>query len=674
MNGSVSSEFHISPGTRLSGRSEVMNYDSGDAGREIVAKVEGLHLSYCLGKKKTDVLRGINLTIDKGEIVALVGESGSGKSVLGLTLMGLHGHAGIAKTQGSVVVSGRRILTTSEAEMRQFRRECIGAVFQDPMTSLNPTMRIGKQLSECNNDQSIIYKLLMDVGILDPKRILTSYPHELSGGLRQRVMIAMALASSPALIVADEPTTALDVTVQAQILNLIARIRHNTGVSFLFITHDLAVAATIADRILVMYSGKIIEGGTVEEVLDHPRHPYTCGLLASRLEMDQKRPLQFNTAWSQPPDISRDFSGCSYYKRCEKRITKCQVDEPEISQIADQDSFYLCWNPLTGRYNAPDISFTIEEKDAIDVPHKAPESLVSLEKVNMSFNIFSGRAKRQFHALRNVTLDVARGEAIGIVGESGSGKSTLLRLITGLITPTSGNISLHGNVKCQMIFQDAGSSLTPWMTIGQIIDERLVCGGVRDKSIRQVRIAEIVNAVGLTSHIIDSRPAQLSGGQRQRAAIARAIAIPPDILVCDEPTSALDVTLAATVLQLILNIQKKYNITLLFVTHDLAVARAMGRRILVMYKGQIVEDGDTEDIINSAKHPYTKLLLSAVPRRDKIIKFSEVPEVELNDESIDGCSFYDRCGTRLDKCKLPQDLLPHPVAQGHIVRCCNQYT
>lgn len=502
-----------------------------------VAQVDDLCLSLVRNGRRSEVLRHVSLSIAPGEILGLVGESGSGKSVLALALLGLLPQSSQPEADGTVSVTGVDMLRADPADLRRVRRESLGAVFQDPMTSLNPTMRIGRQIGEATGDDAESARLLTTVGVRDAALRLRVFPHELSGGLRQRVMAAIAVAGRPRLIIADEPTTALDVTVQAQLLDLLRELRDDFGCSVLLITHDLGVADQIADRLAVLYRGDLVEVGPAAEVVRHPQHDYTRSLLASRLSLGTPRDARFGGA-----------------------------TEPA-----------------------------------------APA--VRVRGLQREFRLGRGRT---LTALAGVDLDVAAGEALAIVGESGSGKSTLLRIVAGLESATGGTVELGGTGGAQMVFQDAGSSLTPWLSVAETLGERLRRERLGRPEVRR-RIEEALAAVGLPPEVATARPAELSGGQRQRVALARATMVPPAVLLCDEPTSALDASLAKSVLALIRDLRARLGMTVLFVTHDLAVARLMGDRIAVMQEGRVVELGDAEQVIAAPREAYTRTLLAAVP-------------------------------------------------------------
>jgi peptide/nickel transport system ATP-binding protein len=605
--------------------------------------VRGLELTFERDGAPVPALRGIDLDVGEGEIVGLVGESGSGKTVLGLAMLGLLPKDVVLKRRGHVEVAGVDMVSGSPSAQRLLRKSSLGAVFQDPMTSLDPTMRIGPQVAEIAGSDDAAIELLGTVGIPQPEQRARAYPHQLSGGLRQRAMIAMAIAGDPRLVIADEPTTALDVTVQAQILELISSLRERVVCSFVLITHDLGVAAEVADRIVVLYGGRIAEVGPAKQLLATPRHPYTVALLRSRfgLDVDRERPLV--SIPGEPPDPRGLPPGCPFAPRCVFVQPECEAALP----------------PLVTRGPVADSCIRSNE---IDPQHKASVSppwgrtaangdrtRPAVTAQTVEFTIMSGRRGKQTAAqvLRGVDLEVGGGEALALVGESGCGKTTLLRTIAGLERPTAGRISLGGDV--QMVFQDPGSSLTPWLSIGEHLEDRLRKQG-HSGSERRRMIADALRLVGLPEGVTVAKPAQLSGGQRQRVALARAIIRPPALLLCDEPTSALDVSVASAILNLIGRLRRELGMAVLFVTHDLAAARLVADRIAVMYLGRIVEIGPATAVIDAPAHPYTQVLLSAIPglaHGERLRTEGEPPSIY---EPPSGCSFHPRCPSAQPAC------------------------
>jgi peptide/nickel transport system ATP-binding protein len=586
-------------------------------------EVDDLHVTFATKRGDVHALRGASLSIEPGEIVGLVGESGSGKSVLGMAALGLLPLQPRPVMSGRVLLGGENMLAASEDERRARRGSYITAVFQDPMGSLNPSMRIGRQVAEAAGEDrpDDLAELLAQTGIPEPKVKLRCYPHELSGGLRQRVMIAMALARNPRLVVADEPTTALDVTVQAKVLDLLAHAATERGAALLLVTHDLGVASRICDRIAVAYAGRIVESGTASQILIGSRHPYSKGLLASRPRLDGAvAGGDLPTLPGRPPDPRTPADGCAFSPRCPAADEACSQTVP-VSLAAGRrcechhPGSVTRWPPPVAPATRAELLLSHLEATP-DAPASVQPPALVIENVTREYprprrHPFAA-APEPLLAVGGVSLALRAGGSLAIVGESGSGKTTLLRMTVGLIEPTSGTVTLGAGPPPQLVFQDAGASLTPWLSIGRQIEERLAAVGVpRDQ--RLARVHATLEAVGLPADAAPALPRQLSGGMRQRAAIARAVAVPPALLACDEPVSALDVSLAAQVLNLLCELRSKLGIALLFVTHDLAVARAVADDVAVMSGGVIVEHGQTDQIFEAPQHPYPQELLAAVP-------------------------------------------------------------
>jgi peptide/nickel transport system ATP-binding protein len=554
------------------------------------------------------VLDRVTLSIRRGEIVALIGESGSGKSTLTLASMGLLAAASEPLVRGQISIDGVPLEPGQTAQWRRMRRERLGAIFQDPMGSLNPTLRIGAQLSEVISDDTPPEAWLHRVGIADDSR-LHSYPHQLSGGQCQRVMIAMALAKRPAFVLADEPTSALDTLVQSQILDLLRRLASEDGIAVLFVTHDLAVAAALADRVLVMHAGRIVEDGVLRTVSERPAHPYTAALLGARFGFaaDRTRQLPTLSVDLEPADPANP--ACTFAALCSLATDLCRNQRPDTI-IAAHGGSVACFHSAAAKRAMRDCEPWPPPREA---GHDLLVELVQVEKTySLSRRTRAGPA-RSLRALRGVDLRMNRGESIAVVGSSGSGKSTLLRVVAGLLAPDSGDVVYMSRDRPQVIFQDARGSLTPWLSIGEQIGERLRSLSL-SRSERAMRVASALKHVGLDTRLASARPLELSGGQCQRAALARAIVVPPSLLLCDEAVSALDMTLAAAMLNLIGRLRRQLGMALLFVTHDLAVARLIADRIIVMSAGEIVESDDADQVIRAPLHPVTVELLAAVPK------------------------------------------------------------
>ncbi len=649
-----------------------------------VAAVEDLRVTFRRGGRPVHALRGVSLGVRQGEILGLVGESGSGKSVLGLSLLGLLEPS--ADVQGRALVSDHKAGESPRDDMvdmahapldvrREVRRTALGAVFQDPMTSLNPTMRVGVQVAEAAGSGAEAERLLAAVGIPDPHARMRAYPHELSGGLRQRVMIAMAIAGGPSLVVADEPTTALDVTVQAQVLRLLRGLRDDVGCSIILITHDLGVAAQVADRVAVMYAGRLVEVGETATVLGDAAHPYTLGLMRSRLSLDTDRVRPLVALPGDVPNPSQPEPGCAFAPRCDFAADACLVAPPDAVEISPgHRSACILPKPEVRQRNA-DLVRAVPDLPVGLTKTGGGADVIALRKVEKTFSVGTGfRSKEQLQALRGINLTVAPGEAVAIVGESGSGKSTLLRVAAGLTRHDDGDLAMAEDALPQMVFQDAGASLTPWMTVGELIGARLKKTGRKE---RAERVREALASVGLPADVAKAKAGQLSGGQRQRVCLARATVVPPRVLLCDEPTSALDVSLAAQVINLIGRLRRELGMSVVFVTHDLSVARIVADRIAVMYLGRIVELGDADQITRNPAHPYTRALISAVPDAGKApAALKGEPASAMRPP--DGCAFHPRCPQAVPVCSdrdLDVPLIPVERLTGgrheHLAACVN---
>jgi peptide/nickel transport system ATP-binding protein len=619
------------------------------------ARVEDLTVTFRRGDERVEALRSVSLEVKRGEILAVVGESGSGKSVLALSLLGLLPKSPAPLVAGSATVCGVDMLKGSDEARLSARREHLGAVFQDPMTSLNPTMRIGRQVVEAAGSEQEAIRLLTLVGLPDPPERLRSFPHELSGGQRQRVMIAMALAGKPKLVIADEPTTALDVTIQAQILELIHRLRDETGCAFVLVSHNLSLAARIADRVAVLYAGRVAEIGAAEDILARPEHPYTAALLSSRLTLDFPRDAQVPTLAGEPPDPRRLPPGCPFEPRCQFARPQCAAALPPLDSrqggggvaCIRHDQIELSVAPAAGGDRTPHRATVraVSPSEGTDGP------VVTLDGVNKTFRLGRGFKRGvRLRALRDVSLRVDPGECLAVVGESGSGKSTLLRVIAGLLPSDRGEGAVfhRDRKRCQMVFQDASSSLTPWLKIGTQIAEPLARKERSGRSARGARVSRALDDVGVPQDAASVVPRVLSGGQRQRVAIARAMITGPSLLLCDEPTSALDASLVGSVLNLLMELRRSQRMAMIFVTHDLAIARVVADRIAVMYLGEVVESGPVEEVTREPAHPYTRILLAALDAEEpQAIRGEPASATKIPA----GCPFHPRCPLATEQCR-----------------------
>ena len=649
---------------------------------------------------------GISFDIQPNEIFALVGESGCGKSVTALSIIQLVAKPAGFIADGAIYYKGQDITGLSEVEKRKIQGNDIAMIFQEPMTSLNPVFTIGNQISESIRQhqnlrgtaaRNAAIEMLDLVGIPEPATRYDEYPHQMSGGMKQRVMIAMALSCRPGLLIADEPTTALDVTIQAQILELIQRLQQELQMAVLLITHDLGVVANIADRVAVMYAGKIAETGTWNQLYKTPQHPYTVKLLESTPARD-KRGMQLHTIRGRVPKATEYNDGCRFAERCPKVMDGCENTVPTLQTISRNGHNVAChlYNPeppfnATGTLATKLELETETDREHKEFPTQSTETHPQLQVKNLCvhYPIQKGILKRTVgyvYAVDNVTLDIPRGKTLALVGESGSGKTSLGKAILRLGVPVKGDLIYDGtNIvttkreqmhpyrkRMQIIFQDPYASLNPRMTVGAIIQEGMQAhniGGSTDE--RHARVAELMRRVGLSPDMVTRYPHEFSGGQRQRIGIARCLAVDPEFIVCDEATSALDVSVQAQILNLLKSLQTDFNLTYLFITHNLSVVEYFADEVAVMYLGRIVERGTTEEIFDSPKHPYTRALLSAVPKMDeqtgveKIRLEGDVPS-PINRPS--GCHFHPRCPEVMSICK---DTYPDETrfTQTHSCHC-----
>ncbi|MFD3840945.1 dipeptide ABC transporter ATP-binding protein [Streptomyces sp. NPDC058642] len=573
---------------------------------------------------------GLSFRLEKGAALALVGESGSGKSTVASALLGLHRGTG-ARVGGAVEVAGIDVPAASDEALRRLRGGKAAMVFQDPLSSLDPYYAIGDQIAEVYRVHTRVSRraarargveVLDRVGIADAPRRSRSRPHEFSGGMRQRALIAMALACEPDLLIADEPTTALDVTVQAQILDLLHTLREETGMGLLLVTHDVGVAAESVDEVLVMRHGRVVEHGAVGDVLGAPAQAYTRELLGAvpRVDVRRRAVAGVPAARAEAAPGASD-AGSEAPRGASRAVSKAAaVPSPEgpaepssASGIAAGGSSPTAVGPHSDAAPEPPGPPSGTSKPASETP--APTDVV-LEARGLRREF--GRGKRAFVAVDDVSLTIRRGETLGIVGESGSGKTTLGRMLVGLLEPTAGEIEPGGGVRpdVQMVFQDPVSSLNPRRSVGESIADPLRARGEKDETRIKGRVRELLERVGLEGAHYDRYPHEFSGGQRQRVGIARALAADPRVIVCDEPVSALDVTTQAQVVALLGELQRELGLALVFVAHDLAVVRQVSDRVAVMRRGRIVESGPADEVYEHPRDPYTKQLLAAVPALD----------------------------------------------------------
>jgi peptide/nickel transport system ATP-binding protein len=654
-------------------------------------EVNELQTTYAMRISKVVAVDGVTFTIDAGECLGVVGESGCGKSTIGMSLMHLlaaNGHV----TGGEVVFDGEDIAGYSDRQMRSVRGRTIALIPQDPMTSLHPVTKIGNQLAEAFRLHNRVTKstalkraveVLKMVEMPNAEERLSQYPFELSGGLRQRVMIAMALMCEPKLLIADEPTTALDVTIQAQILDVLDNLREKFGMATMLITHDMGVIAGRADRVIVMYAGRKVEEGTTEEIFDKMRHPYTQALLSSVPRIDTATNLRLESISGLPPDLSKEIIGCRFAPRCKHVQPDCLQTEPPLDGPAGH--VFACFHPVDGQ--------SVSTRVAIDSSRRniAREPLLVVKNLVKDFRLRSNKLivrQRQFvSAVADISFEVKEGETLGLVGESGCGKTTVGRLVVGLEEPTSGTIHFEGREDGvsghrakvadarlrQMMFQDPYASLNPRMRVRDIIAEPLEIQRDGSNTSRTKAVLDLLGEVGLPAEAADRYPHEFSGGQRQRIGFARALALRPKMIIADEPVSALDVSIQAQILNLMTDLRDELGLSYIFISHDLAVVRYIADRIGVMYLGKLVEVGPSDDVFSNPAHHYTQGLLDAVPipdamqskdRQGKQIR-GELPSA-INPPS--GCRFRTRCPAAQERCaeEVPPLSL---VSTGHVVAC-----
>ncbi|HEY5267194.1 MAG TPA: ABC transporter ATP-binding protein [Acidimicrobiales bacterium] len=629
--------------------------------------VKNLKVQFTTSNTFATAVDDFSLNIAPGECVGLVGESGCGKTTTGLAIMRLlPGNGRIAG--GSVELDGVDLASLSEKEMQSQRGNDVALIPQDPMSSLNPTTKIGRQIGEgfrihrgASNDEARkrALEVLEMVDMPRPAERLDQYPFELSGGLRQRVIIAMGLVCSPKLLIADEPTTALDVTIQAQILDIIDKLRKELSMAVLLITHDMGVIAGRSDRVVVMYGGKKAEESPTDELFKSMRHPYTQALLASMPSLETASKQQLVSIAGMPPDLTKVIVACRFAPRCAYATDQCRQEDPQLT--GDARHQFACFHPVAGPLTTI-VTTSVTAEAAEAAPHK---ELARVEHMVKEFPIKAGLIHQKVgavHAVSDVSFTVNEGETFGLVGESGCGKTTIGRMLVGLETLTSGQIyindrlvtdknhkmSREDHVQRQMMFQDPYSSLNPRMSVNDIIGEPLAVQRVGTKVERQRRIYELLDIVGLNQLAANRYPHEFSGGQRQRIGLARALALNPRLIVADEPVSALDVSVQAQILNLMKNLQKEKDLSYVFVSHDLAVVYYMADSIAVMYLGKIVEIGDAESVFRRPAHPYTQGLLDAVPVPDpeearKKRGFQVRGELPSPVKPPSGCRFRTRC-------------------------------
>ncbi|MBI3756975.1 MAG: dipeptide ABC transporter ATP-binding protein [Deltaproteobacteria bacterium] len=642
---------------------------------------------------------GVSFDIDAGETVALVGESGCGKSITALSIIQLVPQPAGYHPSGSIEFLGQDLMRLPEAEKRKLRGSAISMIFQEPMTALNPVLTVGYQLTEpllrhqgltqAEAERKAI-ELLGQVNIPDPEQRVREYPHQLSGGMKQRVMIAMAMACEPKLLIADEPTTALDVTIQAQILDLMKELQHEKGTAILLITHDLGVVAETADRVAIMYAGRIVEMAARAQLLTNPAHPYTVKLLQSLPSGDQRnRALQ--TIEGRVPSPQQYPPGCRFADRCHIVQPACRTIDPVLLPIEPSHTAacILYDEQRQGRKFLPIEVRTTQPPRPSILAQATGEPFIRLAGLKVHFPIKKGILKSiigHVKAVDGVDLEIRYGQTLALVGESGCGKSTLGKALLQLIRPTAGKVLVDGQDltaldraalhpyrrKLQVIFQDPYSSLNQRMMVGEIVMEGMSAHGIgRSRAEREERAKAILSQVGLGPEVIYRYPHEFSGGQRQRISIARCLAVEPDFIVCDEATSALDVSVQAQILNLLEKLQVDLGLAYLFITHNLGVVEYLADEVAVMYLGRIVEKGKTEEVFGNPSHPYTQALLSAIPKLDPatgVAKIRLSGDVPSPVNPPNGCHFHTRCPYVMPRCRQEYPAA-YSQSDTHAVRC-----
>jgi peptide/nickel transport system ATP-binding protein len=654
------------------------------AATALALDVDDLELAYRVRGIDRPVLRGVSFSIDRGRSYGLVGESGCGKSTVALAIVRYLPRNGRV-TAGQISVAGKNVLGLGSRGLREYHARSVSMVYQNPGSALNPGMRVGTQVAEAFTVLGVPRSEALErargalarVQIADPGSVMSRYPHQLSGGMQQRVVIAMALAKDPALLILDEPTTGLDATVEAEVLDLVSQLQAELHTSVLFISHNLAVISKMCDRVGVLYAGRLVEEGEVEVVLSDPRHPYTVGLLRciprGGVRKDHGR---LDTIPGFLPSLGAALPGCVFADRCALADERCVREEPPFETIAPGHGS-RCWYHERARELPRELVADLE----LPTVDRTGEPLVRLEELTKVFR----QRGHEVHALTNVTGAIWPGETLGLVGESGSGKTTLARTLLGIIAPSSGSAALEGRTLAplyarrprrdlralQIVFQNPDSALNRRHSVRRILLRamRKLAGTTGATAERQ--LADLTHRVRLSERTLTQKPVQLSGGLKQRVAIARAFAGDPRLVVCDEPTSALDVSVQAAILNLLVELQAERGVSYLFISHDLGVVRYISDRIAVLYLGQLMELGPSDVVFRGPHHPYTEALLSAVPTidgggRDRIKLEGEIPSAAAPPA---GCVFHTRChrylGAVCDEVEPPLV----EVEPGHAMRC-----
>ncbi len=648
-----------------------------------------------LSRSVVQAVGNVDLKVQRGETLGLVGESGCGKSMLGLSVLGLLPPGGRIEG-GSIKLEGRELVGLSEDELRRIRGNEVAMIFQDSQSSLNPTKTIGDQVAEPvrlhrkvsrkEADERAL-EVLELVGLPRPRERLEDYPHQLSGGLRQRVMIAIALACEPRVLLADEPTTALDVTIQAQILALLDDLKNRLGMATLLVTHDMGVVAGRTSRINVMYAGRIVEAAPTDRLFSSMRHPYTQGLLGSIPRLDQDNREALVSIPGLPPDLTNPPAGCRFAPRCPRATSQCRAHEPPLSGDTPEHVF-ACWHPVEGPIeHLPKIADGIPAAARGRANGRVLEVDDAVREYPVTAGAILKRKVASVKAVSGVTIDLDAGETLGLVGESGCGKTTLGKMIVGIEAPDGGKIKFNDREiykqrgralrkarrDLQMMFQDPYASLDPRMRVQSILREPLVIQDVGNTKEQRDRVIRLLEEVGLPANALERYPHEFSGGQRQRIALARTLMLEPKVIVADEPVSALDVSIRSQVLNLMKRLQAEHNMASIVISHDLAVVKYLADRIGVMYLGKLVEIGPGDDIYARPAHPYTEGLIKAIPIPDPALARRRTEpavrgELPSPIDPPSGCRFHTRCPRAQLRCSQEVPEL-RPFGPGHFAAC-----
>jgi peptide/nickel transport system ATP-binding protein len=661
-------------------------------------EITDLRTEIRLRKSTVHAVDGVSLSVDPGECLGIVGESGSGKSITSLSIMRLLPQGGHI-TGGTIMLDGTDIAALTDDQMSAIRGNAIGMVFQDPMTSLNPTMKIGDQIAESVRihrgaskrqamDRAI--EVLGLVGMPKPAERVGNYPHQLSGGMRQRVMIAMALACEPKLLIADEPTTALDVTIQKQILELIDGLRQRLGMAVILVTHDLGVIAGHADRVAVMYAGQIMETTDTVTLFTRPRHPYTEALFDALPDAAGAELTRLYNIPGMPPDLTAPPKGCRFAARCRYVQDKCRSTDPELITDGGTSHQYRCFFPVDADTSRDHVALL--PPPSVLAARVAGQTLLRLDRLVKNYSVTAGAVMQRkigdVSAVADVSFDIPKGTTFGLVGESGCGKTTIGKLIVGLEKATGGSILFDGAdlaglsgrerkrkaAKVQLMFQDSYAAMDPRMRVSTILREPMVIQRVGSRDEQERRMNEILDEVGLPAAAAERYPHEFSGGQRQRLGLARALMLQPELIVADEPVSALDVSIQAQILNLMQDLQREHDLTYLFISHDLSVVRYMSDTIGVMYLGKLVEIGPADEVYLTPVHPYTKGLIDTVPVADPTAERAKEHEGVRGElpsaiAPPSGCRFRTRCPYAQELCAAEEPPLRPFSTSGHRAAC-----